>query len=351
LNFCHSRKTFQEDKMRWLKSLIWSLFIVVVALALTLFSLYEFAPGTLFKWQDMAQSMMAGLHKQHIRIGDHDWTYLEGGEGPPVLLLHGFDANKNVWVGFARQLLPNYHVVIPDLPGWGESTRLDSADYGIAAQAARLSEFVTALKLPPVNIAGNSMGGHIAGIFAARYPQQVTSLALLDSAGVHFKPNDFARRVYAGENPFNVDTPQQLDALLTLVFAHPPQIPAGIKQEIVARNIASHAFFQKVLDQIGKGDLAFLLENELGKIQAPTLIMVPRRSTARRVIGRGIAKRPGPFADRIVRGLRACADDGIAAGHGPSLSRFLAGRHQSGQQRAATLNGFIFFIERCKRAS
>jgi len=259
--------------MRWLKSLIWSLFIVVVALALTLFSLYEFAPGTLFKWQDMAQSMMAGLHKQHIRIGDHDWTYLEGGEGPPVLLLHGFDANKNVWVGFARQLLPNYHVVIPDLPGWGESTRLDSADYGIAAQAARLSEFVTALKLPPVNIAGNSMGGHIAGIFAARYPQQVTSLALLDSAGVHFKPNDFARRVYAGENPFNVDTPQQLDALLTLVFAHPPQIPAGIKQEIVARNIASHAFFQKVLDQIGKGDLAFLLENELGKIQAPTLII------------------------------------------------------------------------------
>ena len=47
--------------MRWLKSLIWSLFIIVAVLALTLFSLYEFAPGTLFKWQGMAQSMQQQL--------------------------------------------------------------------------------------------------------------------------------------------------------------------------------------------------------------------------------------------------------------------------------------------------
>ena len=61
----------------------------------------------------------------------------------------------------AKQLTPHFHLVIPDLPGWGESSRDMSANYDIDAQAARLQAFVQTLGLGRFLLVGHSMGGAI----------------------------------------------------------------------------------------------------------------------------------------------------------------------------------------------
>jgi pimeloyl-ACP methyl ester carboxylesterase len=59
---------------------------------------------------------------------------------------------------------------------------------------------LTALQIDRVDLVGHSMGGYIAGRFAAAHPQQVRSLAFVDAAGVPFDTNDFIRALERGEN-------------------------------------------------------------------------------------------------------------------------------------------------------
>lgn len=82
----------------------------------------------------------------------------------------------------------DYHHLVPDLPGHGETMPLNEAgDYNVIAQADRLADFLSAV-LPaghaPVHVAGTSMGGHIAGLLSARHPQLVKSVCLMCPAGV-----------------------------------------------------------------------------------------------------------------------------------------------------------------------
>ena len=97
--------------------------------------------------KDTAYSMersRAGLQRKEIVLGDGTrMVYLEGGSGAPLLLVHGFGADKDNFTRVARWLTPHYRVIVPDLVGFGESTHLPDADYHYAAQAGAF-EFTTA---------------------------------------------------------------------------------------------------------------------------------------------------------------------------------------------------------------
>jgi abhydrolase domain-containing protein 6 len=69
----------------------------------------------------------SGLKRRVVQVGDHRIVYSEGGQGEPVVLLHGFGASADSWNRFAKPLTKRYHVIAPDQPGWGASTRLESA--------------------------------------------------------------------------------------------------------------------------------------------------------------------------------------------------------------------------------
>src|SRR6185312_4075249 len=105
--------------------------------------------------------------------GNTRWSYYEGGDGPTIVLLHGFASSKEVWLPVAKLLTPHFHLIIPDLPGWGESSRNADAGYDIDAQASRLDAFVQALRLQRFVLVGHSMGGAIAGVYAAGHPEHV----------------------------------------------------------------------------------------------------------------------------------------------------------------------------------
>lgn len=224
------------------------------------------AEFTRLRWQ-------AGATRQLARVHDHTIVALQAGEGPPLVLLHGFTGAKENWLALMPHLAAHHRVLAPDLPGWGESTRRAGADYGYAAQADRIAAWLAQVTDRPVALVGHSMGGGIAAVLAARHPQHVSHLILMDAGGARFRENAFGTAVLRGENPFAVDDRASLDRYLGTVFDAPPFVPWPADRALIARRIADRGFETTVLDQIGRGPDAFLPLREAGRIVVPTLLL------------------------------------------------------------------------------
>jgi abhydrolase domain-containing protein 6 len=151
---------------------------VVVVLAV---GLYFVLPGLLVGWARDKERKAAGLTEKNLTIGEFKIAYLEGGQGTPILMVHGFAANKDNWTRFCKIITPAYHAVALDLPGFGNSTYVENASYGMVDQAKRLDKFVNAAGLKKFHIVGNSMGGHISARYAIMFSEKVMTLGLFDS--------------------------------------------------------------------------------------------------------------------------------------------------------------------------
>ena len=232
---------------------------------------YFVRPAWLLELEFARLAAPAGLHEQRIVVGDDEWSYYDGGSGPVVVLVHGFAGYKEYWLDLARRLARDHRVVVPDLPGWGESQRRDDVDYGPAAQAARLRAFLVALDLDDVLLVGHSMGGHISGLDAADGDPRVRGLVLMDSAGFNFRENAFVRRIAAGETPFNYSDRAGFDAFMHELFVAPRWLPPRVKDVLIDANIASHEFHERMLRTITAPETRFLLESRLAEVRVPVL--------------------------------------------------------------------------------
>ena len=247
-------------------------FGVLVALVVVLLGgSYLVAPQWLLRAHVMRQAMAAHVEEHTLRAGDTNWSYYEGGQGPTLVLLHGFAADKTVWLPLAEQLTPHFHVVIPDLPGWGESSRTPDASYGVDPQARRLQSFLAALNLQRFVLVGHSMGGAIAGVYAAAHPQGVAALALVDAYGLKADPNDVDRAIATGKDPFVYEDRAGFEHALALAFLKPPQVPGRIEDVFVARNRHDRAFIERTLAELRKPEDYLSLQQSLGQLTMPVL--------------------------------------------------------------------------------
>lgn len=163
--------------MRFVKFLIAAITVIVIGMI----GFVYLAPEKAAILAINADRHRSGLLRKEIDLpGGLRFVYLEGGKGEPLMLLHGFGANKDNFTKAARFLTPHYRVILPDLIGFGESSHPREADYSPAAQTVRLRSFAKALGFERLHLGGNSMGGLIAMIYAASYPADVASLWLLD---------------------------------------------------------------------------------------------------------------------------------------------------------------------------
>lgn len=129
--------------------------------------------------------------------------YLDWGNpsAQPLVLLHGFCSYAHYWDPFAQSLRRDYHVIVPDLRGHGESDR--AASYSIQDGAADLEELIKTLKLKTIILLGLSMGGLISICYAATYPSRISKLVIVD-IGPEFAPAGIAhiQRDLANEPEF-----------------------------------------------------------------------------------------------------------------------------------------------------
>lgn len=252
------------------------------ALFILLFvGIYFLFPETLFKLAVKSERNSAGLIKKEIQVDDHKIAYLEGGKGQTVLLLHGFGANKDNWARFAKYMTGDYHLVIPDIPGFGESSQIQKANYDVANQLKRIDRFTEVMKLERFHLAGNSMGGMFAAIYGAKYPRKVLTLALLAPGGVKSpKMSEMAILLQKGTNPLLVGNAEDYDKVIKLCFVKPPFIPSQFKKVLAADAIAHSNFNKKILDDMKwnhtggmPSPMETFLEPYLPQIQAPVLII------------------------------------------------------------------------------
>lgn len=133
----------------------------------------------------LARKEPAFREKKFHQVGDVNVAYRDIGvaDGEPIVFLHGI-AGAHAWDGVAQRLAPRRRVMIVETLGLGDTEGPRSADYGLAAQAARVRGLLSALGIASAHVVGNDTGGVIAQIFATRWPHCVRSLVLSD-CGVH----------------------------------------------------------------------------------------------------------------------------------------------------------------------
>ncbi|MDZ3832274.1 MAG: alpha/beta fold hydrolase [Sphingopyxis sp.] len=256
-----------------MKILLALLFAPIIALAI----LYFVFPDRLVALGRGLLRRRGRMVQKSVTVDGRAWPYLEGGDPtkPTLLLVHGFSGDKDNWSFLAPYLTRDYHVIAPDLPGFGENERDPALDYEIAAQTARLKAFVDALGLDRPHIGGNSMGGWIALRYALDYPGALASLILLNNAGVRGANQSNLEKQAEKEdyNPLILASLEDADRLVAMVVHKPPVIPARLKPALYGDAL-------KYRDQL---DVAFWaiatemrdrpLNDRLGEVRAPTLIL------------------------------------------------------------------------------
>ena len=125
-----------------------TIFLTIAAVVIVIAAvLYFAAPGYLYNKAIDGIRKDAGLTIKSVNIPDFKIVYLEGGTGDTIIMLHGFGGSKDNWLRFAKNFTPNYRVIIPDLPGFGESSKPQDAKYNIMSEVERLNLLAKELKL------------------------------------------------------------------------------------------------------------------------------------------------------------------------------------------------------------
>ena len=242
-------------------------------------------PYLLVRAQFERQRVNAGLGEAEVAVAGHRWTVAQADAAPPgaatLVMLHGFTGSKENWYPLAAKLRGRYRMLVPDLPGWGASERKPEDDYGFVAQAERVADFIRAQSPgKPVVLLGHSMGGGIAALVAARHPELVAKVGLLDAAGVRFNDNQFGLDVLAGSNPFAVTDALSLRRYIDIVFHREdakPWIPWPASRGLIAKRKQDAAFEQAVLERIGRGPERFAPGEAAASIRQPALLLWGRQ--------------------------------------------------------------------------
>ena len=118
-------------------------------------------------------------------ITGQDLTFTVVGQGPPLLLIHGFGANSYTWTKLLEHLAVRYTVISLDLKGHGHSPKPLNEQYSLHDQANLIMEFIHAKGLQNLTLVGHSLGGAIALLSAIKLKQQgsdaVRALVLIDT--------------------------------------------------------------------------------------------------------------------------------------------------------------------------
>ena len=111
--------------------------------------------------------------------------YVEAGQGPVVLLLHGLGSSLDTWRRNVEPLADaGFTVLAPDLPGHGDSEKPDALDYGLRTAVDFTGQFLSALGVERASLVGNSAGGLVAALFALENPEKPCRLALVAPGGI-----------------------------------------------------------------------------------------------------------------------------------------------------------------------
>ena len=129
-------------------------------------------------------ALFKGFERRRIKTSGATINLEIGGEGPPLLLLHGYPQTHAMWHKVAPRLARDYTVVCPDLRGYGDSSKPkglpDHSNYSKRAMALDMAEVMSALGHERFHVVGHDRGGRVAHRMARDHDRRVRSLTVLD---------------------------------------------------------------------------------------------------------------------------------------------------------------------------
>jgi len=245
--------------------------ILLFFIAVTLFASSPLGLKTALK----AERFLSSLSDETQVVEGVEWHWSERGHGEVLVLLHGFAGNRNHWTRVAKGLSSEVRLLIPDLPGFGESTvGTQAPDYGVDQQLSRLLKWLDALNLRKVHIGGHSMGGRLAFLFASRFPDRVLSLYLMCPSGItEGRKSEFHKHL--SETGINLALPEDLDqfeALNQLAFHKLPWIPPPLYRQLARDLFVRRSTHQKIWEHLKRPAMSLeLLTASLPPIKTTTV--------------------------------------------------------------------------------
>ncbi len=120
------------------------------------------------------------MSHHQMKLSNLTLAYRDHGEGDAIVLLHGFCGSHEYWDQVLPALSENYRVIVPDLPGHGDST-FPKGNYEIEYMADTVKELLDSLELDKVTLFGHSLGGYITLAFAEKYEERLNGFSLIHS--------------------------------------------------------------------------------------------------------------------------------------------------------------------------
>jgi pimeloyl-ACP methyl ester carboxylesterase len=222
----------------------------------------------------------AGVEPRYETVDGLRLRYVRKGNGPPVLLLHGIASSLYTWKDVLPALAARHDVIAVDLPGFGDSAVPSHASGDLIVRS--VVGLMDRLGIARASIVGNSLGGAIAIAIAARLPDRVDGVVLIDAAGYNFARADRPLLLrMAGGIPAPVLAALPVRPLVSLGLRQVFHDDRLVTREKVAEYVAplrrpgASAALHALL--LGTADLGF--PEVIRGLRAPTLIVWGRYDT------------------------------------------------------------------------
>ncbi len=214
----------------------------------------------------------ASLSVKTVKTGQYSFEYVEGGTGEPILFIHGFGGQKRSWLKYCKRFVSKYRVIAVDLPGHGGTPHPDGQHYDLDSLTDALHDFTTAMNLERFHLVGLSMGGGVSTVYAAKHPENLHSLTLMNPFGVVTpERSDVEKNLLKGRNLFFPRTLSELDDLITYTTGKPLSIAKHFKEYLLKKMNAKRDFFAKAFDELANSTP---VETLLPDIRTRTLLLI-----------------------------------------------------------------------------
>jgi len=201
-----------------------------------------------------------------------------GGEGPPLLFVHGLGGCWQNWLLNIPEFMGPHRVIAPDLPGFGES-QMPAGELSIQGYARVLDALCAELDVDGPVVVGNSMGGFVGAELALAFPTRVEKLVLVSAAGLsveyyHREPLMTGARVWAlsatwlgARGRAVVARPRLRRVGMQLLVRYPEKLSARLTYEL-ARGTGKPGFVPAL-----KALLSYSFRDRLAEIEVPVLVV------------------------------------------------------------------------------
>lgn len=232
--------------------------------------------------------------------------YHQAGDGPDVMLLHGWGSSRRMWWHLAPGLATHYRVWALDLPGFGDSDKPADDWYSIPNYTALLNNFIQQMIGGRVRLIGHSMGGLIAFDVAASHPEAVERLVTINplvSGRTTLRPlARFTTSRHALELVLHAST---------VIFQPVLRESGKLVHGITYLHRRFEDFAKGTVDSImasGRATVAYNVMPRLSQIKAPTLVIVGKQDPT-------IPSAEGRMAARMIPNAHLTV---LTAGHHPT---------------------------------